>query len=197
MGKRIYRQSTRAEQQRETRQRIIEAAASLHEEVGPAETTIAAIAERAGVQRLTVYRHFPEERELLGACASHWATSHPAPTPVEWSGIDDPTHRIRAALASLYRYYEEVELMLSSLYRDAERLPLLAELMRPFGAYIDGLRDGLLSGWNVRADEVPALRAAIGHALRFQTWRTLVRTEELESEAAAEVMATMVAGLRR
>src|SRR6476661_3903394 len=99
---RKYQKKLRAEQQEETRQRIVEAMVALHREVGPARTTISAIAERAGVERLTVYRHFPDETEMFQACTTHYATVVPGPDPAAWAGIEDPAERLRATLLAFY-----------------------------------------------------------------------------------------------
>ncbi len=72
MTKRSYNLGQRASSQEETPRRIVDATVALHEEIGPRATTISAIAEKASVQRLTVYRHFPDETELFKACTSHW-----------------------------------------------------------------------------------------------------------------------------
>ena len=104
MTTRPYTKRRRAELEEETRRRITAATVELHREVGPAKTTISAIAERAGVQRLTVYRHFPDERTLLGACSAHWRAGHPAPDPSPWPAIRDPEERLRVALAAFYDY---------------------------------------------------------------------------------------------
>ena len=75
--KRRYELKERARRQAETRQRIVDAAVELHTSVGPARTTISAIAERAGVERHTVYAHFPDEPTLFRACSTHWrANTH-------------------------------------------------------------------------------------------------------------------------
>ena len=108
-GKRSYVLRERAKRLAETRARIVEAAMALHEELGPRNTTISAIAERAGVQRLTVYRHFPDERRLLVACSSHWLDLHPPPDPADWQGITGPGARTRIAIARLYGYFRRTE----------------------------------------------------------------------------------------
>src|SRR6188768_4062572 len=95
---REYRKRKRAESEAETRQRITEATMHLHERVGPARTTVSAIADEAGVQRATVYRHFPDEEALIDACSSHWFGLNPPPDPSAWPGIDDPDERLRTGL---------------------------------------------------------------------------------------------------
>src|SRR6188508_3394975 len=128
---RKYQKKLRAEQQEETRRRIVEAMVALHREVGPARTTISAIAERAGVERLTVYRHFPDERSMFQACTAHYATEVPGPDPAKWAGIEEPGERLRVALLAFYDYYRRAEEMLVHAVRDVPRLPALAAVLTP------------------------------------------------------------------
>ena len=121
--KRRYRKSKRAESEAGTRLRIVEALVSLHGELGPARTTISDVARRAGVQRLTVYRHFPDERSMFEACTSHWSASHPAPDPAQWESIDDPELRLRTALAALYAYYRSGDAMFELVFRQLPEAP--------------------------------------------------------------------------
>src|SRR3712207_3871494 len=111
---RKYELKARAEGQAQTRRRITEATVELHRTVGPAQTTISAIAERAGVQRLTVYRHFPTEEELFAACSAHWLAGSPPPDPAEWAGIADRRERLRSALEAIYAWYRANEGMLAN-----------------------------------------------------------------------------------
>ena len=188
---RKYEQRRRAELQNETRRRITEAAAALHEEVGPARTTIMAIAERAGVERLTVYRHFPDARALFGACSTHWRAQHPPPDPAAWRTLATPAARTRAALAALYGYYGANRAMLANLVRDAPLLPALAEV---FGLprYLAALHEALVADWQAPADRAEAVRAAAGHALQFTTWQSLTQEQGLTDVAAAALMADFV-----
>src|SRR5687767_7292869 len=109
MATRTYQKKRRAEREAETRQRIVEATVALHREVGPARTTISAIAERAGVERLTVYRHFPDQRSMFEACTAHYATQVPGPDPATWADIEEPGERLRAVLLAFYDYYRRAE----------------------------------------------------------------------------------------
>src|SRR3954453_10364842 len=124
--KRPYRMKRRAELEEQTRQRITESAVALHEEVGPAQTSISAIAERAGVRRSTVYRHFPDEEALFDACSTHWRAANPPPDPRSWSSIGDPSERTRSALREVYAFYGRTESMYVSLMRDAPLVPIIA-----------------------------------------------------------------------
>jgi AcrR family transcriptional regulator len=177
----------------ETRQRIVQATRDLHEEVGPAATTITAIAERAGVQRLTVYRHFPDDVALIGACSADWEEDHPLPDPASWTGAPDPVERLRTALTELYRYFSDGAPMLERVLRDEAEMPELEGVMAPWWEYMSEVAGGLSAGWGVDADAQRLLRAAVGHALRFETWRSL-DDEGLESGEAVELMVGLVAG---
>ena len=170
--KRPYRMKRRAELEEQTRRRITESAVALHEEVGPAQTSISAIAERAGVRRSTVYRHFPDEEALFDACSSHWRAANPPPDPRSWSAIDDPAERTRAALREVYAFYGRTEAMYVSLLRDEPLVPAVERRLRDFYGFLRSIRDDLTAGRGLRG--APALvRAAIGHALAFPTWRSL------------------------
>lgn len=190
---RPYRKDARARQERDTRRRITEATVELHREVGPANTTISAIAERAGVQRLTVYRHFPEEADLIGACSAHWRAAHPLPDPAQWAAIRDPEERLRTVLAALYAYYRGDEEMIANVRRDAPALPALAAIVATgLPAYFEAVRELLVPGWGARGRRLALLRAALGHALDFDTWRSLERTQGLEPEEAVDLMVRAV-----
>src|SRR5512132_3547504 len=112
---RPYRMKRRAELEEQTRARIAESAAALHEELGPARTSISAVAERAGVRRSTVYRHFPDEPALFAACSAHWAAANPVPDLDRWAAIEDPDERLRRSLEELYAYYRRTQGMLDNL----------------------------------------------------------------------------------
>ena len=186
--KQKYELKERARRQAETRQRIVEAAVDLHTSVGPARTTISAIAARAGVERHTVYAHFADERRLFVACTSHWEARHPFPDPAHWTVHEDPARRLRATLGDVYRWYEEVESDLAVFRRDAQVHELNAEVMAGYDRELAGLADELARGWPRRK----SIRAAIGHALAFETWRSLVRREGLTRKQAVDAMLRLV-----
>ena len=145
---RRYELKERARSQEATRRRIVEATVELHREVGPARTTIAEIARRAGVGRVTVYNHFPDEAALLGACSAQFVTDNPPPDPGAWAAIEDPARRLREALPELYGYYRANEAMLANVTRDAALVPALAEAMGEQGAgeHERAMREVLLAG---------------------------------------------------
>jgi AcrR family transcriptional regulator len=181
---RPYRLGRRAERQAQTRQRIVEAAVDLHASVGPAATSISAVAERAGVQRHTVYAHFPDETSLFQACSSHWIDANPFPDGSEWLEIADPGQRLRRAVGDVYAWYDRVEDALALFVRDGHVFPSWGEQRRGRLAELAGLL----------AKDLPrrkAVRAAVGHALEFETWRSLVRTQGMSNRAAAEAMARL------
>ena len=188
MATRKYTQKRRAEQQSETRRRIVEAAYALHGEIGPARTSIKAIAERAGVERLTVYRHFADEGEIFAACSAHFRAETPPPDPAAWAGITDPAARLRAALLAFYDYYRRGEDVIAKAQRDAPALPALAAVLAPWGRFVEMVREDLRAAWAVGDASGARLAAAIGHALRFDTWRSLAHVEGLDDAAAANLM---------
>jgi AcrR family transcriptional regulator len=188
MATRKYTQKRRAEQQSETRRRIVEAVYALHSEIGPARTSIKAIAERAGVERLTVYRHFAGEGEIFAACSAHFQAEIPPPDPAAWAVVTDPAARLRAALLAFYDYYRRGENMLANANRDAAELPALAAVLAPWGRFVEMVREDLRAAWAVGDGSRARLPAAIGHALRFDTWRSLAHVEGLDDAAAANLM---------
>jgi AcrR family transcriptional regulator len=189
--RRKYEKKRRADREAETRQRIVEAMVELHREIGPARTTISAIAERAGVERLTVYRHFPDERSVFEACTTHYATQVPGPDPASWAAIEEPAERLRAALLAFYDYYRRAEQMLVHAHRDAPQLPALAAVLSPWQEFVGRAREGLLEGWEVSGSARGRLAAAVAHALRFETWRSLARLEGLADAEAVDLMVTL------
>ena len=186
--RRPYTQTRRAEQQSETRRRIVEAVYELHGEIGPARTTISAIAERAGVERLTVYRHFADEGEIFAACNAHFLAETPPPHPAAWAGVTEPAARLRVVLLTVDGYYRRTEARLGLALRDAEGLPALAEVLAPWGRFVESVRDALEAAWAPGGGVRSKLAAAIGHALRFETWRSLAHGEGMSDAEAAELM---------
>lgn len=180
----------RAEQVDQTRQRIVSATVELHGTVGPAETTIAAIAERAGVTRLTVYRHFPADEELFSACRSEWASAQRLPDVEGWARIEDPERRLRRGLADLYRFYRQGEQMLTRVYRDRAVLP--ESQQRGIAADERLFLDTLLAPFDVTGAPNRRLRAVIGHAVSFWTWRSLCVDHRLSNRDAVEAMVALV-----
>jgi AcrR family transcriptional regulator len=189
---RKYRQSKRAEASAETRRRIVDAAIKLHTTVGPARTTISAIAEQAGVERLTVYRHFPGEEELFRACVTHGWERFPPPDYRAWAKIDDPERRLRTALTELYAYYGGVGDAVAVIVRDFPHVPTLAALNAPYFAKWEEMRNVLARGWKRRGRRRQALLAAIAHGLDLSTWESLVRRQGLADADAIELLLGMV-----
>jgi AcrR family transcriptional regulator len=192
--KRKYELKKRATRQEETRRRITEATVSLHESVGPARTQISEIARLAGVERLTVYKHFPEPRDLFRACSAHWEALHPAPDPVPWAEIADPRRRVREGLTRVYAYFAENQTLLENVIRDAETLPELREQVEAgIGRYHAAVVEVLVDGWKTRGRRRERLATAVALAVDFSTWRLLVRRRGLSNEEAAELAAELVA----
>jgi AcrR family transcriptional regulator len=176
----------------ETRRRIAQAVYELHGTIGPAATTISEIARRAGVERLTVYRHFPDELSLYRACLEHWTEMYPWPDPARWRDVRDPAARLRAALSDVYAFFPSVEGLFARGTADLPRLRKLQEADAPLFAHWAEMRRLLLVGWRVRGRRRARLSAAVGLALDFQTWQTLVRREGLSDAEAVELSARAV-----
>ncbi len=193
-AKRKYELKQRAEQLVETRRRIVETTVELHRTVGPAATRISEIARRAGVQRVTVYNHFPDEESLFGACSDHWRTLHPAPDPAPWTAIPDTGERLRTALGEVYRWYRETEPMTSNVLRDMERLPALREVVDAgLGGYLDAVR-GLLAGvFRARGKRRTRVDAALRVAVAFHTWQALASLGDDEAAGLAAGLVELAA----
>jgi AcrR family transcriptional regulator len=189
---RPYRLRKRADAMGETRRRITEAAVDLHGSVGPARTTITAIAERAGVQRQTVYRHFPTEADLFAACSQQHYEGDPWPDPERWRAIADPAERLAAALDELYAYYERNEELWTNVLRDETLVDSLAPALTPFWAFLDDGAGALAARWGARGGRRRVLLAAARHAVDFHTWRSLTRDGGVSRAAVVELASAMV-----
>jgi AcrR family transcriptional regulator len=189
---RPYTKTRRAELEQETRERITEAAMELHGSLGPARTTISAIAQRADVQRATVYRHFPDEESLFAACSAHWRAQNEPPDLAAWAAIRDPADRLAVGLAELYAWYGRTQQMLELLIRDLPVVPAVQSQFRLPG-YLNAAADVLLAGRPERGAARRRARAALGHAVAFETWLSLVRQQGLTSAEAIRLMERMSA----
>jgi AcrR family transcriptional regulator len=189
-ARRPYRKRKRALSELETRERITEAAVALHQAVGPARTSVKAIAERAGVDRATVYRHFPDEQALFDACTSHYYARHPMPDPKRWAQITRPDERLHTALAELYAWYAGSEQMLHAGIRDIEHVP--AGSREAFFAYFEAVQAALMTGRRQRGRRRTRVAGAIAHAINFHTWRSLVREQRLSADEAIMLTTAMV-----
>jgi AcrR family transcriptional regulator len=186
--RRPYRKKRRAELEAETRRRITESAVELHGTIGPSHTSMSAVAERAGVRRSTLYRHFADEEALFEACSAHWSAANPPPDLSGWAEIEDPDERLERALKELYGFWRRAEGMIANLIRDEETNEHVRRHFGPFHGYMDAARDVLMRGRRERGQGRVRVRAAIGHALAFETWRSLVRDEGLGNSQAAMLM---------
>jgi AcrR family transcriptional regulator len=187
---RTYRKRKRAAAELLTRERITRATVYLHGTVGPARTTVKAIAELAGVQRATVYRHFPDEQQLFDACTAHYFSRHPMPDPHVWAQISAPRERLSQALADLYAWYGQTEQMISNSIRDIEKVP--AATAESFLGYFVAIQEVLMKGRPERRRSRARVSAAIGHAIGFPTWRSLVREQGLRDAEAVALLAAMI-----
>jgi AcrR family transcriptional regulator len=194
---RKYEMKRRAERMRETRRRIAEAAVELHKSVGPARTTVSAIAEKAGVQRHTYYAHFPELKDLYQACTAHHLERNPLPDPSRWEQISGPEERLRRALSEVYAWYGGNEALLTNVLRDTPLDPVLQENNLFLFRLWEAMRDTIADAFEASGERHEALLAAIALALELQTWRTLVRQQGLDEDRTIELMIGMVRCLMR
>ncbi len=192
-GKRKYEKKRRAEAEAQTRLRITESAVELHGTLGPTRTSMSAVAEHAGVRRSTLYRHFPDEAALFGACSAHWAMENPPPDISRWEQIEDPAERLAVALAEMYAYYRQAGEMIDKLLRDENAVPVVAEKFAPYHQFLAIAAEILARGRGLRGNAARRSRAAIGHALAFRTWQDLTEAQSLSDDHAAELMATFIA----
>jgi AcrR family transcriptional regulator len=190
--KRPYKMKRRAELEARTRQRITESAVELHGTLGPARTSMKAVAEHAGVPRSTVYRHFPDDEALFGACSAHWATEHPPPDISLWEKIDDPDKRLDTGLAELYAYYREAGAMLDKCLRDEAAVPIVGRLMSAYHQLMEMIVEILMRRRGLRGKAKDRTRAATAHAISFRTWQQLTGEAGLDDDEAAELMRRLV-----
>lgn len=162
----------------------------LHQTVGPARTSVKAIAERAGVDRATIYRHFPTMQALFDACTSHYYALHPMPDPGQWAEITSPDARLRTGLLELYGWYAETEQMLHSGIRDLDHVP--AGSRDAFLAYFGAAHAALMAGRRQRGRTRRRVSGAVAHAISFDTWRSLVREQQLTADEAVLLVTAMV-----
>jgi AcrR family transcriptional regulator len=181
---RSYTLKQRGEDRDRTRQKIVEAAIDLRQKKGLKATSMADIAERAGVARVTVYRHFPDEAALAGACSGQYMSRHPLPNLKLWRSIKDPTARLQLGLSETYAYHRETEAMMASVLKDARDFPLMA----PYHAHWGLAANILVAPWHLRGHRKRLLHAGIAHALAFETWCDLTREQGLTDKHAVDLM---------
>lgn len=187
--RRPYEKRRRAEHERATHRKILDAALSVIAESGAAALTISAVARRAGVQRLTVYRHFPDD-SLLDACASLQAERHPLPDPAEWAAIADPERRLRKALRRIYSHYRESAGYLAAIHGAGNSTILPDD-------YLESVVATVIAGWKVRGKHEALLDATLQHVIRFETWRSLTTDGGLDDRAGARLATRWVRAIAR
>ena len=184
-SRRAYRMRRRAEHMQDTRQRITEAAMKLHTSVGPSQASIAAIADEAGVTRLTVYRHFGDAEEMFAACMGHWASLHPGPDPSAWRAVPDLGVRARRALSELYAWYADAGHELLPIHRDVAYVPpeARARIADAGAEPVNAIAGSDGSDLTPRGRRIRAIAA---HLTRLETWQSLVVEQGLTTEEAVD-----------
>jgi len=192
--KRSYRLSARAESQAETRQRIVDAAVHLHEKLGPAHTPLSAIAERAGVTRLTLYRHFPDEAAIFAACTAHWGALHPFPNVALWQGLKDASARAAAALQAHYDYYAGTRGMWAVVYRDVGLVEPIQSVLAQAEAHLDAVAQSLAAAFHLKGAALRNMTATLRHALGYATWSSL-ESHGLDTKGKVALVARWLDGV--
>jgi AcrR family transcriptional regulator len=195
--RRKYELKKRAQEMAETHLRITEAAIELHETRGPSRTTMSAVAKRAGVERRTLYRHFPSEAELFAACSTHYFAANPWPDLGSWRAVRDPYQRLERALAELYAYYERTAPMYSNVLRDAELDDLARDAVAPLHTYLEEAAEILTAGHPARGRRRRLVVGALRHALAFSTWKSLTAAGITRADATTLVTAFVEAAVAR
>jgi AcrR family transcriptional regulator len=150
-SKPAYRSPLRASQAAQTRSRIGEAAAALLRESGaPESITFRAVAERAQVTEMTVYRHFPTRDDLLhGLWRQLNARMGPAigiPT-----NIEDLLGQHAALLGGFDRIAPEIIASVTSPQGREMRAALNDERRRAFRGIVQEAAPGLTGEARTRA----------------------------------------------
>jgi AcrR family transcriptional regulator len=186
--KRAYQKLKRAEDEERTRQRIVDAAEHLHATLGPARTSVSAVAGRAGVTRATVYRHFADDESLFLACSRQWLSRQDLPDPDAWKLVEDPADRLRRGLLDIYRYYRSGEQMMARVLRDVDVVPPVVAAARRSREqlWLDTLLAPLPGHGRKR------VRAAVAHATAFTTWQSLCGAQGLSDRSAVDLVLGMV-----
>lgn len=196
MTSRPYRKKKRARQEQETRQRITEAALELHRTVGPAKAGVTDVAKLARVSRMTVYNHFPTERDLFMACSGHWASRNPFPDPSDWARIEDVGERLFTAVRELYEWYGQQQDILGKVMRDTPLVPALASVMGELWApWMDQVVETLAEGWSGDKPDSSEPEAALRLAVDFNTWRLLTASDLSDLQAADLASRMVIAGM--
>jgi AcrR family transcriptional regulator len=191
--KRPYRKTRRAQLEDETRRRLTESAVELQSTLGPSRTSLSAVAKHAGVRRSTLYRHFADGAALFTASTAHWFAANPLPDLGAWAAIRDPDERLRLALVELYGFYGRAESMMTNLLRDEATMPIVERLLNGYREYLASGAATLLARRGLRGRARKDVAAAIGHALAFRTWHSLLRDQGLDEARAVEFMCRLVA----
>ena len=192
-SKRTYTKRLRAESETETRQRITEAAMALHGSIGPSRTTIKAVADAAGVQRATVYRHFPTEAALFESCSAHWYSLYPPPDAAAWASVADVDARLERALGELYSWYGSDVEMFVNIVRDAQVVPAMKGPFERRMQAIEMMLGVLMRGRLERGRRRERIRATIAHAVSFPAWHSLVVVGGMRDDEAVAAMLGAVA----
>lgn len=129
--RRGYRLGKRAQSASATRQRIVEATLTLHDEQGITGTSVRDVAGRAGVAPATVLHHFPRMDDLIQACGELTFAMAPMPTEAIFDAGADRASRVRRLTLELFSWWERLGVSgWNHLQVDRTALPRVDEWLR-------------------------------------------------------------------
>ncbi len=187
---RTYNSRHRIESASHTRQAIVEAAIKMH---GEGVTTLAAVAEKAGVSLPTLNKYFPTREDLFLACTAHFATQLDRPSPEALRAIEDPGERLRRVVRDVYHLHEQSMGQMWGGYRLEDESPVLARTIAESEQQTASTAS-ILPYEDVVGDHETAYRFACA-ALNLLTYRALRIRNGLSFEDAVKHMTLALAGV--
>jgi AcrR family transcriptional regulator len=210
---RRYRSERRREQAEQTRQRVLDAAATLFEQRGYEGASIAAIADAARVSQETIYARFENKRTVLGELV-HRAVRGDDPAPVlEQAGpravaaATDQHEQLRLFAADVVLRLERAAPLVTIVAGASRSEPQLAELLTRLHDYrlnnLRGLVDAVATNGPLRlprdeaVETVWALTSPELHQLltRVRGW-TRSRYRDWLADSLARLLLTDIPGSR-
>jgi AcrR family transcriptional regulator len=180
---RTYQSRRRAESAAQTRNAIVEAAVKLH---GLGITTLAAVAEEAGVSLPTVNKYFPTREDLFGACTHHIGQLLDVRMPDAFEAIEPPGKRLRAMVTHLFGLHEFTFGQSWTGYTLEAESEIFKTTMRGYEAMGDALADAITAMRRDASGPDDATTGFVRGLLGPLTYRALRLQGQLSHEQAVE-----------
>ena len=191
---RTYESRRRAESAAQTRNAIVEAAVKLH---GLGITTLAAVAEEAGVSLPTVNKYFPTREALFGACTHRMSEMLDVRTPESFETIDPPGERLRAVVDHIFGLHEFTFGQSWTGYTLEAESQIFQATLRGYEATCNMLAGVLLKMWPDPSGPDGAATGFVRGLMGPLTYRALRLQGQLSVEQAVEqVTITLAARLK-